>query len=173
MRLTSPVPPTITGTVSSQTTILEAPVKPFSGVTISDGNVGATDTLTITLGGARRRRSLTARAERPPTAGAGVYTLSGTAVAITGELDALVFTPTAAWPNSSGASMLNLSDASSASNAPAVSATVVTDEDPSVFLASAAYVAANIDALNLASHVTSITLTDSGTPRSHSPSRRR
>jgi hypothetical protein len=40
-----PVPPTITGTVAGQTTTLEAPVKPFSSVTIGDDNSGATDTL--------------------------------------------------------------------------------------------------------------------------------
>ena len=45
-------PPTIAGTVSGQTTTSEAPVKPFTHVAIGDANVGATDILTITLGGA-------------------------------------------------------------------------------------------------------------------------
>ncbi len=43
--------PTISGTVPGQPTTSEAPVKPFTHVTIGDANVGATDTLTITLGG--------------------------------------------------------------------------------------------------------------------------
>src|SRR5207248_689796 len=41
--------PTISGTVAGQTTTSEAPVHPFAGVTISDPNTGATDTLTITV----------------------------------------------------------------------------------------------------------------------------
>ena len=45
--------PTISGTVAGQTTTSEAPVTPFSGVTIADANNGGTDTdtLTITLSG--------------------------------------------------------------------------------------------------------------------------
>jgi hypothetical protein len=41
-------PPTIAGTVANQPTTSEAPVKPFSGVTVADADSGATDTLTIT-----------------------------------------------------------------------------------------------------------------------------
>ncbi|MBV8641574.1 MAG: hypothetical protein JO070_09305, partial [Verrucomicrobia bacterium] len=44
------VPPTITGTVAGQTTVSEALIKLFAGVTITDPN-GANDTLTITLTG--------------------------------------------------------------------------------------------------------------------------
>jgi hypothetical protein len=43
--------PTIAGTVSGQTTTSEAAVKPFAHVTIGDSNAGASDALTITLGG--------------------------------------------------------------------------------------------------------------------------
>src|SRR5262249_13801138 len=46
-----PVAPTIAGTIAGQPTSAEAPVKPFSGVTIGDTNSGATDTLTIALSG--------------------------------------------------------------------------------------------------------------------------
>ena len=42
-------PPTIAGTVANQQTTAEAPVQPFSRVTIGDPNANATDTLTITL----------------------------------------------------------------------------------------------------------------------------
>jgi hypothetical protein len=55
------VEPTITGTVSGNMTASEASVKPFAHVTIGDANVGATDTLTITIGAAAAR-SPTARA---------------------------------------------------------------------------------------------------------------
>lgn len=81
--------PTITGTVAGQTTRSEQPVTPFATVTVTDGNAGATDTLTIketgaggTLAGAGLSQSN------------GVYLLSGTAADVTAELRALVFTPT-------------------------------------------------------------------------------
>ena len=90
--------PTISGTVSGQTTTSEAAVKPFAGATIADPNFGATDTLTITLGGAGGTLADGTGFSSLTTVGAGVYRLSGTAAAITSELDALIFTPTAAWP---------------------------------------------------------------------------
>ena len=109
--------PTIAGTIGGQTTTSEAPVKPFAHVTIGDANAGATDTLTITLGGAGgtlRRNGL----QRPDDRRRGVYTLSGTAAAITSELDALVFTPKAGAPNTSSTTTFTLSDQSSAGGAP-------------------------------------------------------
>ncbi|WP_409977873.1 beta strand repeat-containing protein, partial [Bradyrhizobium sp. SZCCHNS2005] len=102
------VAPTITGTAAGQTTTSEAAVHPFSGVTIGDGNVGATDTLTITLSGAGGTLS-----------GAGLsgsgntYTLSGSASSITSQLQALTFTPAAGAANSSQTTTFTLSDASS------------------------------------------------------------
>ena len=87
-------PPTIAGTASGQTTTSEAPVTPFASATIGDPNVGATDTLTITLGGAGGTLSGTGL-----SAGVGgVYSLSGTASAITSELEALVTRPTRERP---------------------------------------------------------------------------
>jgi hypothetical protein len=84
---------TIAGTVGGQTTTLEAPVTPFKGVTIGDANTGATDTLTITIGGSGGTLADGVGFSGLGTAGAGVYTLSGTAAVIASELDALVFTP--------------------------------------------------------------------------------
>src|SRR5271156_3476787 len=79
--------PTITGTVSGQTTTFETPIDPFSGVTIGDANAGATDTVSITLSGPG---SLSGTG----LSGAnGSYTLTGTTAAITSELRALSFTP--------------------------------------------------------------------------------
>jgi hypothetical protein len=82
---------------------------PFNGVTISDANSGATDTLTITLAGAGGTLS---GAGLSGGAG-GVYTLSGTAAAITSELDVLVFTPKAGAPSSYSTTTFTLSDRSS------------------------------------------------------------
>jgi uncharacterized repeat protein (TIGR03803 family) len=113
---TTGIPPTITGTRAGQTTTSQATIDPFTGVTIGDPNAGATDTLTITLsgtGGALSGRGLS---------GSGsTYTLSGTASAITSELDALVFTPTAGQPNTSGTTTFNLSDATTGAPATVLS----------------------------------------------------
>ena len=103
------VAPTIAGTRAGQTTSSQAPVDPFSGVTIGDLNVGATDTLTITLSGTGGTLSATGLSGSGST-----YTLSGAASAITSELDALVFTPTAGAPNTGGSTSFQLSDDSSA-----------------------------------------------------------
>ena len=110
------VAPTIARTVSGQTTTSEAPVTPFAQATIGDANAGATDTLTITLGGAGGTLA-DGGASTPDARWRGVYTLSGSASAITSELDALVFTPKAGAPNTSSTTTFTLSDQSSAGGA--------------------------------------------------------
>jgi uncharacterized repeat protein (TIGR03803 family) len=124
-------PPTISGTIGGQTTIAEAPVTPFAEVTVGDPNASATDTLTITLskGGANGKLSGTNLSGLKN----GLYTLTGTAAAITTELDALTFTPATGAPNSVTTSTFTLSDKSSAYATAAVnSATTVTDTDAAV-----------------------------------------
>jgi Ca2+-binding RTX toxin-like protein len=98
-------------------------------VTVGDNNAGATDTLTITLGGAGGTLS-----GMGLSGGAGGnYELTGTAAAITGELDALVFTPKAGAANRSSTTTFTLVDLSSAYATPAVdSTTSVIDRDPAV-----------------------------------------
>jgi autotransporter passenger strand-loop-strand repeat protein len=123
------VAPTITGTVAGQTTTSEAAVTPFSGVTITDANAGATDTLTITVGGTGgvlRGTGLSGGA-------GGVYTLTGGAATVTAELDALSFTPTGGQANTSSTATLSLSDESSAiATAATDGRTTVIDTDPAV-----------------------------------------
>ena len=99
------VAPTIAGTVAGQTTNNEAAVHPFSGVTIGDVNVGATETLTITLSGGGGTLSGTGL-----SGGSGTYTLTGSAATVTSELDALSFTPTAGAPGSQTTTTFTLSD---------------------------------------------------------------
>ena len=124
------VAPTISGTVAGQATTSEAPVTPFSGVTIGDANAGATDTLTITQTGAG---TLTGAGTGAINSSTTTYTLTGTAAAITSELDALTFTPTSGAPNTSSTTSFTLSDTSSAFPTPTVDATTtVTDIDPAV-----------------------------------------
>jgi uncharacterized repeat protein (TIGR03803 family) len=159
--------PTIAGTVAGQTTTMEAPLDPFAKATIGDRNAGAIDTLTITLGGAGSGTLADGAGFSGLKTGGGAYALSGTASAITSELEALVFTPKGAWPGSHATTKFTLSDVSSAGGAPAVNSTTsVIDNDPSGAISvSAAYLAANIDGINRASQVSSITLTDSGIPQ--------
>jgi hypothetical protein len=99
--------PTITGTVSGQTTTSDTPIDPFSDVTIGDANAGTTDTLSITLSGPG---SLSGTGL---SGSDGSYTLAGTAAAITSELRALSFTPVDGVPNTSVTTTLTLSDTSS------------------------------------------------------------
>jgi hypothetical protein len=78
------VAPMVAGTAGGQTATNEAPVTPFAHVTVGDANVGATDTLTITLGGAggthvRRGRWLLAApaAQSPPSCSGSPMNLAG------------------------------------------------------------------------------------------------
>ena len=109
--------PTVSGTIGGQTTTSEAPVRPFAHATIGDANANATETLTITLGGAGGTLADGTGFSSLTTVGSGVYRLSGTAAAITSELDALIFTPKAGAPNTSSTTTFTLSDQSSAGGA--------------------------------------------------------
>ena len=124
--------PTITGTVSGQPTISEAPVKLFAHTTIGDANLGATDTLTITLDGVGGTLTDGTGFSSLTTVSQWVYSLSGTAAAITSELDALIFTPTAGAPGTTPTTTFTLSDQSSANPVPVIDTfTSVIDHDPS------------------------------------------
>ncbi len=121
------VTPTIAGGTVVTSTTLEAPVTPFAGVTLGDPNSGATDTLTITVsgGGTLSGAGL--------SGGGTLYTLNGTASAITSALDALSFTPVSGLPNTSRTTSFTLSDQSTAFATPTTaSGFAVTDTDPAV-----------------------------------------
>ena len=125
-------PPTIAGTHATPTT-LDAAVNPFTGVTIGDLNSGATDTLTITLSNSGTGGILADGNGFGGlvSKGAGVYTLSGTAGAVTNELDALLFTPSKGAPGSNAVTTFTLSDQSTGSATLVTdNATTVTDTDP-------------------------------------------
>lgn len=102
--------PTITGTHARQGTTNQTPLDPFADVTIDDSNLGATDTLTITLSGGGGTLSGVGLTND----GGGVYTLSGAAAAIATDLEALSFTPTAPPQGTTATTDFALSDVSSA-----------------------------------------------------------
>ena len=117
----------ITGTLSDQPTILDAPIAPFAHVTITDPAPGATETLTIALGGAGGTLSGAGL-----SGGSGSYTLSGSAAAVTSELDALVFTPTAGAPETSATTIFELSDQSGNLPVPVLGMASVTNFDSGI-----------------------------------------
>jgi hypothetical protein len=87
------VAPTISGTSAGQTTTDQTPIKPFSGVTIADLSAGQTESVTITVS-APANGTLSAPDGGTYNATTGVYTVTGSASAVTTAVDALVFTPT-------------------------------------------------------------------------------
>jgi uncharacterized repeat protein (TIGR03803 family) len=150
--------PTITGTLAGQTTVSEAPVTPFSHVTIADANNGGTDTDTLSItfsgGGTLAGTGL--------SGSNGSYTLTGTAAAITAELDALSFTPVNGVPSTSVTTTFTLSDTSTAgTTSTGNSVTTVIDHDPAVVNSVTASTAGNISDLDAAEIVT-ITVDFSG-----------
>ena len=82
---------------------------PFASVTIADPNIDTSDSLSIQLTGAGGTLADGAGFTGLMTSAPGVYTLSGSATAITSELDALVFTAGAG----SGTTTITLTDATS------------------------------------------------------------
>jgi hypothetical protein len=83
--------PLITGTAANQAVTDATTIDPFSLVTLTDGNSGQTETVTVTLSDAANG-TLSNLANG--NFAAGVYTDTGTAAQITGTLDGLVFVPT-------------------------------------------------------------------------------
>jgi len=97
----SAVAPTITGSVAAQRTFNQGPVSLFSNVVIHDTNGGSpTETLSIVLsgskGGTLADGSSFHGTSSLTSADATHYQLTGTAAAVTAELEALVFTPASA-----------------------------------------------------------------------------
>ena len=89
-------PPVIAGTTADQTTRDGATVTPFSAVTISDPDIGASETIIITLNvdGSPSDTNGTLSGSGLTETVTGIYTLTaGTPADVTTELQALVFTP--------------------------------------------------------------------------------
>ena len=82
------------GMTSSRATTDEAPIAPFSAVTISNSTAGQTEAVTITLS-TTANGALSNLGGGTYNSSTGVYTISGTDAAVTSAVDGLVFTPTA------------------------------------------------------------------------------
>ena len=103
------LPPVISGTSAGQSVDSGQSDTPFASVTIADPNIGTSDSLSIQLTGAGGTLADGAGFTGLMTSAPGVYTLSGSATAITSELDALVFTAGAG----SGTTTITLTDGTS------------------------------------------------------------
>jgi Ca2+-binding RTX toxin-like protein/plastocyanin len=86
-------PPVIAGTTAGQTTTDESTVTPFAGVTISDVDLGQTETVTVTLSN-RLDGTLSNLDGGSYNSSTGVYSITGTDAAVSSAVDGLVFTPT-------------------------------------------------------------------------------
>ena len=103
--------PTISALVGGQSVASGSALALFSTVAVADSNANSpTDTLTITQTGGGSLQGLTGSTVGSTT----TYTLTGTADAITTQLDALLFTPPSGSPGSSTTTQFSLSDTSSA-----------------------------------------------------------
>jgi hypothetical protein len=125
-----PSPPTIAGAIAGQQTRSDAPLCPFAGVTVTDSNAGATDSLDINLDGPGVLSDGVGFSGLAAGQAPGTYSLSGVASAITRELDSLVFTPGAGPANTTNQTSFTLYDASSAGTSVGDSTTTVTNVHP-------------------------------------------
>jgi hypothetical protein len=121
-------------------------VTPFSSVTISDPpNIDASDTVTIRLTGGGGTLTDGSSFDGLTMSAPGVYILSGTAAAITSELEAFVFTPSASFTTSTFTLTDTSTAGTSASNA---NMTVTVESDPPPVVVSAPTFLANQSSLD-------------------------
>jgi hypothetical protein len=83
----------VQGTQSGQKVASGGTISPFASVSINDSETGLTETLTVTLSDATNG-TLSNLGDGTYDGATGVYSATGTLADVTGDLDALVFTPT-------------------------------------------------------------------------------
>ena len=86
------LPPAIGGTAADQPTNDETAILAFGNVTITDPNAGQTETIVVTM--SNNANGTLSDNVGTGTVNNGTYVVTGTTLAVTQALDALVFTPT-------------------------------------------------------------------------------
>ncbi len=119
-------PITIGPTATGQTTSDQAPIAPFAHVVITDANFGQIQTLTVTLS-APANGELSNPGVGSYSDATGVYTIDGTAAAVTVALAGLMFTPTRhqVMPGQTVLSRFTVTDTDTASQSATDSSTTV------------------------------------------------
>ncbi len=105
--------PAITGTVADQGVTNETAIMPFSGVVVTD-HADQSETVTVTLSSAADG-ALSQLGDGSYDAATGVYTATGTAAAVTTDLEGLVFTPAPGVPGQAVTTTFTISDTDTAS----------------------------------------------------------
>ena len=146
--------PTIVGTTAGQTVTDQSPVAPFSNVGLQD-IAGQNQTVTVTLSNPANG-SLSRLGSGSYDAATGIYTVSGSAAAVTSDLHGLVFTPTAGEVQL-GHTVTTHFTINDANNGPAAA----TDSATSVI---ATAVAPPTRSFTITNTATGITTTTNGTP---------
>ncbi len=92
-------PPTLSGVPAGVSGTDNASVSPLAGASVADPDLGASETVTLTLASAGATGDATGTLSgtglRETAPGSGVYTLSGSPQAVTSALHAVVFSPSA------------------------------------------------------------------------------
>ena len=111
----------------------EAPVEPFSTVTISDLAPNPIETVTIQVTGGGTLADGAGFSGLTASATPGLYDLAAASpTAVTAEIDALVFTPVGGPANTRSTSTFTLTDQAGGTAKPVSAAVQVTDIDPAI-----------------------------------------
>jgi hypothetical protein len=122
---------TISGTAANQTMSEPGTISLFAHVAIADANFSQTETVTVTLSAAANG-TLTNLGLGTYNVTTGIYTVTGSAPAVTAALDALLFTPKQSMPAESVTTGFAISDIDTASRNATDSTTSVVATAPAV-----------------------------------------
>ena len=147
--------PVISGAVPGWLITDLTTVMPFTGVSITDDPNQTVETLTVTLSDAASGSLSSVTSAGSYDAGSGVYTASGTAADVTGDLQGLVFTPALGFPGQSITTTFTINDTDGASvSATDTTTSIVASAGPVITVTSPTVAATGLTAISLFDNVT-------------------